>query len=169
MLFLALLFQRPAHVCARYSGCRSRATAARYSVFDRHANAASIWTSMHDKALIGCLVQWYDSRLGCERSRVQFPEQPMPLPPPPRCRCCQMGCALWLNTRGSYLTPYFSFYCWCPGHCWQQQSWRKGMGNGTGGVEWTPPAPDFMTSIGAQYGSRVQEQQKKNTAKSTEV
>ena len=25
----------------------------------------------------GCLVYWHDSRLGCERSRVQFPEQPM--------------------------------------------------------------------------------------------
>ena len=26
---------------------------------------------------VGCLVLWYDSRLGCERSWVQFPEQPL--------------------------------------------------------------------------------------------
>ena len=29
------------------------------------------------RRITGCLVYWYDSRLGCERSRVQFPEQPV--------------------------------------------------------------------------------------------
>ena len=88
---------------------------------------------------------------------------------PPHCRCCQTGCALWLNTHQSYLTSYPAFYCRCPGHCWQQQSWRKGVGNGTGDVEWTHPTSDFRTSIGAPYGSRGQKQQKKNTAKSPEI
>ena len=26
--------------------------------------------------VIGCLVYWYDSRSGCERSQLQFPDQP---------------------------------------------------------------------------------------------
>ena len=29
----------------------------------------------------GCWVCWYDSRLGCERPRVKFPEQPFDIIP----------------------------------------------------------------------------------------
>ena len=40
-----------------------------------------------DKSLASsCLVYWYDSRSGCERSRVQFPEQPL---------VHSRGCTLW--------------------------------------------------------------------------
>jgi hypothetical protein len=31
---------------------------------------------LNDLSATGCLVQWHDSRFGCERSRVQFAEQP---------------------------------------------------------------------------------------------
>ena len=91
---------------------------------------------------------------------------------PSRCRCCQMGCALWLNTRGGYLTPYFSFYCWCPGHRWQQQSWRKGVGNGTGGalngrtpLQTSGPQSEHRMAAGSENSKK----KKKNTAKSPEI
>ena len=42
---------------------------------------------------------------------------------------------------------------------------EKRRGKRNGGVEWTHPASDFRTSIGAPYGSRVQEQQKKTRPK----
>ena len=54
---------------------------------------------------IGCLVSWHDSRLGCERSRVQFPEQPF-LDAHSRETCEQMYIPMAHPHAEQYAFPY---------------------------------------------------------------
>ena len=44
------------------------------------ANGCQAGVAANTPKSAGCLVLWHDSRFGCERSRAQFPEQPMTTP-----------------------------------------------------------------------------------------
>ena len=72
----AFMFLTGGRVCPRSLACRGAGGFLPSRAMRLTAGAAVVGCSTGYMGTTGCLVQWHDSRFGCERSWVQFPKQP---------------------------------------------------------------------------------------------